>query len=122
MRTNSGDRPYSCPSLDARVSSSSHISQHPLITGINSGKRKGDYKMTNKHAIIQGGTTRFTVHETELRESLENQIAFILDLKPENIEELLKTGKTETVDIVGRKRDITIEYCECNNMASHVQN
>lgn len=78
--------------------------------------------MASRHAIIQSGLTRFTVDESVLQRELEGQITFILDLKKENIEELLSTGKTEVVNFMGQKKQVTIEYCDCSNMASHKQN
>jgi len=74
---------------------------------------------TARHAIIQSGNTRYIVDESRLRKELEGQIAFVLDLKGENIEELLITGKTEVVSFIGQKKSVTIEYCDCPDMASH---
>jgi hypothetical protein len=77
--------------------------------------------MASRHAIVQCELTRFTVAESVLPRELQGQITFILDLKKENIEELLRTGKTETVNFMGQKKQVTIEYCDCDNMASHKQ-
>ena len=78
--------------------------------------------MASKHAIIQCELTRFIVAEDVLKKELESSVAFVLDLKKENIEELLCTGETEAINFMGHKKKVTIEYCDCANMASHKQN
>ena len=75
--------------------------------------------MASKHVIIQSENTRFVVDESVLKREMEGQIANVFDLTKENIEELLRTGKTEAVNFMGWKNPITIEYCDCGNMASH---
>ena len=84
-------------------------------------KDGGAEPVAGRHAIIECGNTRFTVDESVLGQELDGRIAYILDLRGENIEELLRTGKTEVVNVVGLKQQVALEYCECPDMASHVR-
>jgi hypothetical protein len=81
------------------------------------------------HAIIIMGSLQVipgVVSESQLREKLREplsedgeNLAFLLDItESEQVEELVSTGRTETVGAFG-KQAVTLTWCSCSNRQSH---
>jgi hypothetical protein len=50
---------------------------------------------------------------------IKENMAFVLDLKDPQIDELLDKGEAHTTDMLGRERVVTLEFCECSDPESH---
>ena len=83
-----------------------------------------------EHAIIlvsnesSGGSTQYIltdVSRSELKDRmLGSQLARGLDIQSgSQVDELFSQGKTETTSVVGQRQTVTIDWCTCDDPASH---
>jgi len=74
------------------------------------------------HYIIEAGTLNVVIERERLESSLNSfEIQFLLDLSEDNVQELLRNGRTTVTQKLsgGRKEAVTMKGCNCQNMHSH---
>ncbi|MGB4592907.1 MAG: hypothetical protein WBI63_03920 [Coriobacteriia bacterium] len=83
-----------------------------------------------QHAIVlltndsSGGSTQYILTDItrlELEQGMRgSQLAMLLDIQNDDqVAELFSSGTTHTFGAMGRKQTVTIEWCTCDDPASH---